>query len=141
MSNDDSFALSAEVIGHPRADDHGKADASTSTSQSLSPSPELNGFLVAWKTEIQPKFVPLLSALASTPLATAILSCQIFSYLPVLLRNEQKLQAEDMCLLACSSLEEFHRQCFVDGVRLDLIGAGPMVRIGHSRCLAQTHWI
>ena len=89
---------------------------------------EVNNFLKHWKEDIQPKLVALLSALSKTPLATAILSCQIFSYRPVLEKNVQFLQAEEACLLA-GGLEEFHRHCHVDGIALDAIGGGPMGKV------------
>jgi hypothetical protein len=99
---------------------------STSTSTSVS---EVKGFLASWKARVQPKFVPLLSALSATPLASTILSCQIFSYLPVLERNVQALQAEDSCLLASRGLEQFHRRCHHEGIALGAIGGGPMGKV------------
>ena len=71
----------------------------------------------------------LLSALSKTPLAPAILSCQIFSYLPVLERGVQALQAEDACLMASRGLEQFHSRCHTEGIALDAIGGGPMGKV------------
>jgi hypothetical protein len=93
------------------------------------PAGEVGGFLASWNAVIRPKFGPLLSALSKTPLASSILCCQIFSYLPVLERNVQALQAEDMCLLSGQELEGFHRSCHLEGIALDAVGAGPMGKV------------
>lgn len=97
------------------------ARSSSSTSSSASDA-ELKEFLASWKAGIQPKFIVLLEALSKTPLAPTILSCQIFSHLPVLERGVQALQAEDVCLLASQGLEQFHSRCHTEGIALDAIG-------------------
>ena len=103
--------------------------SSPSSTSSTASDAELKDFLRCWKGEIQPKFATLLSTLSKTALAPAILSCQIFSYLPVLERGVQALQAEGMCLMASEGLEQFHSRCHTEGIALDAIGGGPMGQV------------
>ncbi len=128
MVGDESL-VSAAFCAHSLGATCRSAPQSTSSTSSTASESELKDFLTCWKGEIQPKFISLLSALSKTALAPAILSCQIFSYLPVLERGVQALQAEDMCLMASQGLEQFHSRCHAEGIALDAIGGGPMGKV------------
>lgn len=88
---------------------------------------DLGSFLTSWKANIQPKFIPLLSALSQTDAARNLLLCQIYTYLPVLTQGKQTLQSENICLLGTRVLDEFHQDCHSSGIPLDLIG--PMGKV------------
>lgn len=111
---------------------------------------DLDTFLTSWKATIQPKFIPLLTALSRMEAARNLLLCQvcccvvvcsccqirciiqrirvqIYTYLPVLTQGKQTLQSESICLLGTRSLDEFHQSCHRSGIPLDLIG--PMGKV------------
>lgn len=62
---------SASTPGAPPTNSSTDSVACESGSQSMS------GFLVSWRANIRPKFVPLLSSLAGTPAARNLLLCQV----------------------------------------------------------------
>lgn len=123
----DTERLPIDEVGSPASTPIAFAPPAEFGAKSSSQQDSQTQFLLRWKSIIQPKFVPLLSALSQTVAARSLLLSQIYTFLPVLMEGKQMLKAEDVCLLGSTSLEQFHQECHADGLPLNLVG--PMSKV------------